>query len=178
MKKLAFILVALFVLAPKFSLAMPNLTTVEGNLNRSATAGPVSLLGYQVVSNKVQMLKCTYDYAVQGGSSASAINLRAPDNTNCSLPAKAIVIEGMIDVITNPGSAGSATIAVGTGNAANDLKTATAKASFTSLLDVVPVGTAATAIKITTAKSPTMTIATAGLTSGKFNVFIQYLLSN
>lgn len=179
-KFLIFLGLALGIVAtPMTSFALPLYpSVVEKSLNLGNTRGPSVQLGYQVISGKEQLLKCKYDFALQGGSSAAAINLKAVDGTNCQLPANAVVIAGLIDVLTSPLSNGSATIAVGTGNAANDLKTATAKASFTGKLDVVPVRTAATAIKITAAKNPTMTIATAPLTAGKFNVFIQYLLSD
>lgn len=161
------------------SFAMPVPANVEFRLNHGvAPANPGVLLGYQVISNKVQLLKCTYSFAVQGGSSAAAINLKGPDGADCKLPLNAIVMEGLIDVLTAPTSSGSATVAVGTGQAANDLKTATAKASFTGKLDVVPVWTAATAIKMTATRTPTVTIAVSDLTAGKFNVFIHYLLSN
>jgi hypothetical protein len=48
----------------------------------------------------------------------------------------------------------------------------------------VPVGSAATSIKLTANRTPTITITTASttathsLTAGKINVFIQYLLSD
>jgi hypothetical protein len=149
-------------------------------MNLGNTRGPSVQLGYQVVSNKEQLLKCKYDFAIQGGSSASPINLKAVDGANCWLPINALVVGGFIDVLTNPLSNGSASISVGTGKSASavDLKAATAKASFTGRLDVIPVRTAATSIKMTAAQVPIMQITTAPLTAGKFNVFIQYLLSD
>lgn len=177
MKKLfQFLMLVTAFALPGIVYALPIPSEVETRLNLGAVRGPGVQLGYQVISNKAQLLKCKYDYAVQGGT-ATSHNLKAVDGSDCLLPAKALVLNGIIDVITAPGSTGSATIAVGTGVAANDLKTATAKASFTGRMDVIPVHTAATAIKLSTvAKTPTMTIGTAALTSGKFNVYIEYLL--
>jgi hypothetical protein len=176
MKKYTLFLLTAFVmgLAPD-AFALPRLSIVEKRLNLSANAGPSILLGTQLVSNKIQLLKCQYDFSKQGGV-VGTISLKGPDGANCALPTKAIVNDVLIDVLTAPTGA-TATIAVGTGQATNDIKAATAVASFTGLMDGVPVGSAATSIKLTADRTPTMTIATANLTAGKFNVFIEYLLS-
>lgn len=158
--------------------SMPTLPNVEFRLNHGDMVGPGVLLGSQVITNKEQLLKCRYDFSMQGGSSAAAINLKnVVDGTNCELPSGAIITDGLIDIITAP-VGNSSTIAFGSGQAANDLKTATATASLTGLVTLIPVGTAATAIKMTAIRKPTITIATAALTVGKFNVFIKYLLGN
>lgn len=180
MRKVCVFLGALLALiaVPATSFALPQLANVEKRANLGDVRGPGVQLGYQLVSNKVQLLKCKYDFSVQGGSSAAAINLKAVDGSNCELPNKAIVWDAIIDVVTAPGSAGLATIAIGTGQAANDLKAATAIASYSGVMAGVPVATAASSIKMTAARNPTMSIAVAPLTVGKFNVFIQYLLSD
>jgi hypothetical protein len=54
---------------------------------------------------------------------------------------------------------------------------ATAFSAYTGLVAGVPVGTAATAIKLTADVKPTITIATAALTAGKLNVHIKYQIS-
>ena len=95
--------------------------------------------------------------------------------TPCTLPAKAVVRSGMIDVITTLVGA-SATLSLGL-NTTSDIKASTAIASFTGQMDVVPVYTAATAVKITTAKTLTLTIGTTALTAGKFRVFLNYVQS-
>lgn len=172
------LVLALGVFLSQTSFAMPVPANAEFRLNHGpSSGGPGVQLGYQVISNKVQLMKCKYDVSVQGGSSAAAITLLNVDGSQCTLPSKAIVLHALIDVITTPIGA-SSTIAVGTGQAANDIKTATATASYTGILAGVPVGDAAHAIKMTAERKPTMTIAVAPLTVGKFNVFIQYLLSN
>jgi hypothetical protein len=174
--KMFMCLLALLALIPITSFALPRPADAEKLMNLGSVRGPGVQLGYQVISNKVQLLKCKYDFAVNGGSSAAAIKLRAVDGSKCLLPDNAVVVNTLIDVLTAPTSAGSATIAVGTGQAANDIKTATAIASFTGIMAGIPVA-AASAVKMTADRQPTMSIAVAPITKGKFNVFISYLLS-
>lgn len=132
-------------------------------------------------------LICVYDFATQGGAIGN-INLLAEDlKTPCTLPGKAVIRNGMVDVTTAPTSGGSATLALSSGQTAADLMTATAKASFTGQLLLIPVfATVANYIKLTTANSvvngvnvnayqPYLTVATAALTAGHFRVFIDYV---
>lgn len=168
---------------------------VERRLNLGDIHYAPLVLGSQVVRRSKRILKCLYDFSVQGGA-IGAIKLIDPVLVSGSkpvllgvqaqqlaiLPPSAIVVRALIDVITAPLSGGSATVSVGTGVGAADLLAATAKASFTGLLDGIPVNTAATSIKVSAATvagvSPSMTIAVAALTAGKFNVHIEYYLSD
>lgn len=111
-----------------------------------------------------------YDFAKHGGA-VGDIALAA------QIPSGAIVTRGMVHVVTAVTSGGSATVAlklVGTA----DVLAATAKASLTAgaLLDTVPVGTAATAIKTTANTGLTVTVAVAALTAGKIRVHLEYYL--
>jgi hypothetical protein len=99
---------------------------------------------------------------------------------NAIIPNKAIILGGTIDITTTLVGA-TATISVGTsaGSSATSLKGATAVASWTAgQLALVPVFTAATYVKLTAAGSITITIATANLTAGKFDVNLVYLMGN
>lgn len=161
------------------SFALPIPANAEKRMNLGDVRGPGVQLGYQVMSNKEQVLRCRYDASVLGGSSAAAITLKAVDGSDCFLPKSAIVTSGIIDVITMPTSIGSATIALGTGQAANDLKTAAAISGFTiGELNIIPVYTAATAIKLTANRNPIITIAVAPITTGKFDVYIKWLMGS
>ena len=163
-------------------------------------------LGSQLIRRSQRIAKGTYDFAVQGGAVGN-INLYdsvyapgvsampgQPQSVGVAkqagvfkpliLPYNSIVVRALIDVITAPTSGGSATLALSTGATAADLLAATAKASFTGLIDGIPVHSAATAIKITQAVTgsqgviPFLAIAVAALTAGKFNVHIEYYLSD
>ena len=120
--------------------------------------------------------KFSYDFAVDGGVTGD-ITLRGSP-----LPFKAIVWDGVVDVITVPTSLGGATAAVTTSQSANDLVTAAAIAgapwSTTGLKALTPVGAAAAGIKMTAARAPKLVIGTADLAAGKFNLFIEYYLSD
>lgn len=130
--------------------------------------------GLGVVGNA----KMTYDFAVDGGVQG----LITPTNSP-TLPIKAIILGGVVDITTTLTSGGSATIALGTsaGSAANSLKAATTVATWAAgmtAIPIVPVFTAATYLKLTAAGRLTLTIATADLTAGKFDVNLVYLIGN
>ena len=115
------------------------------------------------------IVKATYDFAVHGGAVGdNPIDLKLPGN--------AIVYNGMIDVVTDPTSGGAATVALKIEGAA-DLLAATAIASVTGQVDTIPNGTAANAVKLTEERTLAVTVATAALTAGKMNIFLEYFLS-
>jgi hypothetical protein len=120
----------------------------------------------------VRIARATYSFAVDGG----AQGLITPA-TNVTIPNKAIIIGGIIDITTAFTSGGSATISCGTsaGSSATSLKAATAVASWTGLLAIVPVFTAATMVKMTAAGSITLTVATADLTAGIAEIKVIYI---
>ena len=94
------------------------------------------------------------------------------------LPPQAIITSGIIRVVTAVTSDGAATLqikAVG----ADDILASTAKGSLTldALIDIVPVGTAATSILTTAYTQLTFTVGTADLTAGKVHVCLRYFMS-
>lgn len=104
-----------------------------------------------------------YDFTVHGGAiSTIKLPLVVPDN--------AIITECIVDVITDPTSAGSATIALGL-NTTTDLLAATAIASVTG---VVVAKDQAAAFKLTAERQLQVTIATAALTAGKMAVYLSW----
>jgi len=111
-----------------------------------------------------------YDFAVHTGAQGAYIVGAG------TLPKGAIILDGIIHVVTACTSTGSATVAVSVVGA-NDLLTATAVASLTlnALFDVVPVCSAATAIRLTAAAGVTFTIATEDLTAGKIVCGLRYI---
>lgn len=143
-------------------------------LNNSPLGSQVRL-GDLMMYKKVQIMRAQYKFASLGGA-VSTVTLLDLDGKAAVLPSGAIVVNCLIDVVTAPTSGGAATVALGTGQAGNDLKAATAIASYTGLVACVPVGSAATSIKLTANRSPTATIAVAALTAGEINVLIHYLV--
>lgn len=139
----------------------------------AATDGPVQGNGGLGVIGNAKM---TYDFAVDGG----AIGLITPANSP-TLPINAIILGGTLDITTTLTSGGSATIAVGLGAGAQvaALKAALAVASWTAAqLAIIPVFTAATYLKVAAATALTLTVATAALTAGKFDLNVIYIQGN
>jgi hypothetical protein len=120
--------------------------------------------------------KFSYDFAARGGAVGDIVLAGEP------LPKNAIVWDGVVNVITPLTGGASATAAVSTAQSANDLITAAditgAPWSTTGLKALTPVGSAATGIKMTAERAPKLVIGTAVLTAGKFNLFIEYYLSD
>jgi len=120
--------------------------------------------------------KFTFDFAVQGGTVGDIVLNGDP------LPSKAIVWDGVVDILTPLTDGSDGTSALSTAQSANDLISDTANSgapwSSTGLKAIVPVGTQATAIKLTAERKPKLVVAGHDLTAGKFNLFLQYFLSD
>jgi hypothetical protein len=150
-------------------------TGFKDTMNLINTSSGVIKRGDFMTIQAKQVLRGLYDFSVLGGA-IGAIILKDEDGTNLVIPSKAIVTSVYIDVITAPTSGGSATIALGA-NTTTDFKAATAIASYTGIVAGVPVGTAATAVKMTADRNITATVAVAALTAGKFYVMVEYIVS-
>lgn len=155
-------------------------TNAQFYVNRGTKASPIWHLMNPVTGNVGLGLlgnaKVTYDFAVDGGAVSTITPTDSPE-----LPSKSIILGGTIDITTTLTSGGAATIALGTsaGSSTTSLKGATAVASWTAgQLALVPVFTAATYVKLTAAGKPTLTIATAALTAGKFDINLVYIVGN
>lgn len=147
--------------------------TQEASAESSAPNEP--FLGKVLHQTKGQ-LKAVYNFATQGGA-ISTLNLLDDRGQPAILPIKAIITNVIVDWFTAATSGGSATVSVG-GNTAADLCAATAVASCTGLVAGVPVGTAATAVKLTAQRQLTLGIAVAALTAGACNVLVEFHYSN
>lgn len=128
-------------------------------------------MGTGGLDNQVKVAQHEYDFKKDGGAIGD-ITLRGT-----AVPKGALILDGMIDVETALTSAGAATGAlkqVGAG----DILAAAGKATFAAnaILDIVPIGTAATAIRSTAKGKPVLTVAVADLTAGKFTVIQRYVM--
>jgi hypothetical protein len=158
---------------------MEQVKLLEAEYQKNSESGLNSQIAFGTESFKLskKTMVATLDFSVLGGA-VGALTLKDPNGKNAILPKGAVITSAMLDVITAPTSGGSATIAFGTGQAANDLKTATAIASLTGIVACIPVGTAATAIKLTADSTMSATVATAALTACKINVLVEYYVSS
>lgn len=154
---------------------VPNVET-RTVLNRMNSHAQKVQLGDKIHSMKVCMVG-KYDFAVQGGA-VSTINLLDSKGAALKVPANFVVTNVIIDRVTSPGAITSGTISLGL-NSTADVLAAVNMTAFdaTSLLAGIPVGTAATAIKIASEATLTATIATTALVAGKFYVSVEGFLS-
>lgn len=130
------------------------------------------LLPQDQLARAMLMVRGKYDFAVDGGAvSTVALTAGAP------IPSGAVVIGGYIDISTPLTSGGAATIAMQV-EAANDILTAVAVASWTAgRKNVLPAPTsgaltASTAVKTTADRNISIVIAAAALTAGVFDVVL------
>lgn len=184
MKKLFVLVLMALVAAPLYPLHANTAAGEAGaqfDLDKASPNGmAVHRLGDRVVNETIHQMRASYDFAAQGGA-VSTITLKdTSTGASAKLPQGAIIRDCILDVVTAPTPTTSPTpsIAIGSGQAANDLKAATGAASYTGLVACVPVGTAATAIKLTADRTMTMAITTTALTAGKFYVIVHYSMSS
>lgn len=173
MKKFLSFLTVTFLAVTAYSL--PKLMDVEFMLNHNVS-GDKTGLGYQVVSNKIQLVKCKYDFSVLGGA-ISTLTLKGADGGSCVIPDNAVVLDSYVDVVTALAGTG-AYVSFSTGKAAADIKALTAIASVTGILRGIPDGTAAAAIKMTADVNPKMVISSAALTAGVLSLYVTYVVGD
>lgn len=126
----------------------------------------------QVGMGGAQVAKATYDFTIDGGAVATITPVNSP-----VIPAGAIIYGGLIDVVVAP-LGGGASVAIGLGSGAQvaALKGATAVGTYTigAILALIPVWTAATAVKAAADTKITFTVSGGALTAGKIAVQIYY----
>lgn len=177
MFKFIFAIFALFAVTTNAATYSRNLMA-EFDLNRaSPNAMQKHRLGTSVIRDQVRMIKGVYDFSKQGGA-IGTVNLLQANGQPAVLPNNAVIVDCLIDVLTAGTTSASGTIALSSGQTAADLKAALAAASYTGRVACLPVGTAATTIKATADRTMTATIATGAITGGKFNVLVQYIISD
>lgn len=150
----------------------------EFALNRLSGVAKKYALGTLLAKN-LNMVVGKYSYAVQGGAVGSINLLRDLNDTSSTviIPSGSIVKQAYIDVLTTPTTSLGGSLAVQI-QSNSDIKGNTAAASFTGLMAGTPVGSAATMIKLTAARTLHMGIASGALTAGKFNVYVEYALGD
>jgi hypothetical protein len=143
--------------------------------NKYAPFDGVYGLGDQFAIAKT-IVRGTYSFAVSGGA-VSTISLLDQAGDVIVLPDNAIITQVYIDIVTAMTSTGgTGTIAL-TANSSGDLLAAVDADTLSGVVAGVPVGTAATMVKLTADRTLSVAIATAALTAGKFNAFVEYVLS-
>lgn len=128
-----------------------------------------------VTSTRLKVARGDYSFAVDGGAQGTIALMGGT-----LIPSGAIIVGGFVEVTTALTSGGAATIACQV-NAANDILTAVAVASWTTgrknILPAMTSGalTASTSVKTTAARDISIVIAAADLTAGAFKVVLFYV---
>ena len=137
---------------------VPSLT-VSGNITSTGTGD-----GLTVKS----IARATYSFAVDGGTTGTVISLDA------TIPDNAIVTDGYIDVTTALLPVTS-TVALQL-NTANDIYSASTNLAVggVAIFATVPVGTAATSVKMTNDNAVGVLLNAAAVTQGVFTVVLEY----
>jgi len=137
-------------------------------------------LGSKLLGRKPNVIRARYDFATQGGA-VGAINLLeklSDSNSLVKIPDNAIIKLAILDILTAMSSTGdNGTIAIASEGAGDLLATVDAD-TLSGISAGVPVGTAATMIKMTAERTLIMTVATNALLTGKFDLLVEYYLGN
>ncbi len=148
----------------------------EFALNRlSGTARKYSL--GTLIHKNVNVVVGKYSYAVQGGV-VGDVTLRSDLSSSASsisIPDNAIIKQVWVDNLVTV-SGGSIALKL---QSAADLKAETSAATYAAgtVIAGTPIGTAATMIKLTAARTLKATLSST-VTAGQFNVYVEYVLGD
>jgi len=132
------------------------------------SAGGVNGNSFKLVATAI------FDVAAGGGGEravgAYSLGVVIPDN--------AIITRGIRDIITPfVSESNDGTIKLGSEDQDDDLLAAVDADTLSAIGDLIPVGTAATMIKMTAARELKLTVAVHKLTAGKAVFFVEYVMS-
>jgi len=130
-----------------------------------------------LVHKNFNVAKGNYKFSRDGGA-VSTINLKDQDGVGTIvIPSGAVILNTFVHVTTACTSGGSATLDLNS-EAANDLLAAEAVASFSSgakIAGIPDFGTLADSVVTTADRTLSVSINTAALTAGEFNVYVFYV---
>lgn len=133
---------------------------------------PGILLSAGGVNGNTFKLVATAIFDATGGKATGAYLL------GVTIPDNGIITRGIGDIITAfVSTGGTGTIKLGSEDQDDDLLAAVDADTLSGIFELIPVGTAATMIKMTAARELKLTVGTAALTSGKAVFFVEYVIS-
>ena len=119
--------------------------------------------------NVLKTARATIDASSTLAVGAHGLGVTLPDN--------AIIVDGRLDIVTAFVSIGGVGTLALDSEGAGDLLAAVDADTLSGVYKTIPVGTAATAIKMTSANELTATVATAALVAGVAVLFVDYVIS-
>lgn len=144
----------------------------------------IGLYGYgqnigEDISNTKGVVVGKYSFAVQGGAvgSKNLLSDLTEAGSLVKLPVGAVITNAYLDIVTAfTSTGGTGTIAL-TLQSAADLLAAVDADTLSNRAQGIPDNTVANTIKLTAERTLVLTVATAALTAGKANVFVEYVIS-
>ncbi len=151
--------------------------TIKNTSARDAfnKTSPVEGLASHVNATK-NVLKCSYDFAVNGGAEGT-IQLWDDEGNRAVLPVGAIVTNTVADVITSFTDAGATATFIVQCNSQDLTDSHTVDELAAGLVNGTQTGVFASWDKITATAPVVAVIANEALTAGKANIFIEYFVS-
>ena len=174
----AIVVLSLFASSAFAARGLPLPAEVRARLNSPGWENYRSAqVGTQVVDKKTQLMRAKFDYATQGDSTTAAVEyvLKDVDGKDAVLPKGAIITKAIIDVLTTA-SPTTTDLSVEV-ESSDDIKAAATWANSLGIVAGIPDGDAANMIKTTTDKSVKFKSGSGGLTAGKLDVFIEYIVT-
>lgn len=127
------------------------------------------------LNQKRGVIRGRYSFAVDGGAVGSIL-LKDENGDLVKLPSGAIITQCYLDVITAfVSTSNDGTIAF-TANSSGDLLAAVDADTKSGITAGIPVGTAATMVKLTADRQILMEIATHAMTAGKADFYIEFVI--
>lgn len=161
----------LTIYSGKSVLQYPTAQATEKVLSESNSA-TVDNKTYGKNSMVAHQMRGVYDYSISGGATGASITLM-------TLPAKAIIKNAYLDIVTQPValSGDSTTISIGAAST-GDIKAAQTVIGMTTGQGTVQnLGASGSSIKLNAATDVTAVIGAGGLSAGKFVLFLDYNIS-
>lgn len=132
----------------------------------------------------LRIVRGTYDFAVDGGVIGTITLKDSKSRADIVIPDNAVIVDSLVDVTTTFITAGAdaGTVALQV-EGANDIVSAVAVSDGGNPWDAglhagIPVGTVATAFKLTQARTPSVVIGGQAVTAGAMVVTYQYIVGD
>lgn len=156
--------------------ALPDHSKVRFLGNQMVQGGQAAQLGSWIVDHKIHTIKASYSVTRDGGLVGSSVALKGVDGLPAVIPAGAVLKGGIIDVIGAPSPASGTTILSLFAKEARDIMDFKEHQNVTG---IIPAKFASLApVKLIADRNVSLGIAGATLVNGKFNVIIEYYLSD
>ena len=167
-------------LVPTLGLAVTAFQSTDAyKVNRSSKLARDTAMGTQLLNAGQKGVRGKWVYSDAASGTVGSHDLLDHEGLAVKLPANAVMTDCIMDVVTQPTSAGS-TLSIGVnseGDSFNIRPSVHKSLLSTGLKDCTLVDTAATSVKILSEKKLQIQISSEAATAGKLMVWVEYVLS-